>query len=400
MLSHLGALAQSEPLDVPDGVTTELGDGMRVTVHRMPELLRHGLHDRSAVLAGLGSLRADEDATTIAWLETAWHANSRPPQRQDARPILRQLLGRHGVPVFFLHSAPALSISDSVGTRGELWQEDRAAVTSLLHRMGALGTPSSRTGAPDDDRYLATLVGIRTSRHRLGANRSAPPILTMVAVPPHTLTSWAQHAQMYRWPAGWTDYPTALADYHAGPIAPPFAVAGEQLASSIRSRVEDALRRLGAQRLIIFVDAKVNRHIWAGLGEARFGRADLPGDSLTEASQIAVVRCNAEPAVPQPVFPESTDSGIGVAPVLGGGLHRFAGATADVWYRPGTGTSGQTGTSVEIAVARAGSWDTDDLAGLAAYHLAAGWGPLGLAAAADQEHPHYAGDHYDDEVTS
>jgi hypothetical protein len=313
--------------DLPDQQPHDLAPGVKILTVRVPELIRHGAHDRQTIVNQLPWLRPHGSGHLLAILaETSFPGEN----EADAKPILKALFAPRGLPSQFLtmSSAPA-----------DLYQPTRAERIAIANAKKAEQEPPPISRKDDhpaqvafgglltdcgiiDDRLAAaachqlagdtaldgpaTLVGLWTRQHKFPrvngrAARPAVMAITLVALQAVAEPDAYWTPLMYS-DRGWLPLAAARAAHHAGPIGKP----GHNLRDEdggparIRDYVEQALTRLpGNGRLVVFTEQQ--RAIWPALANSRHGDGLLPGTTLSaRGNDVAVVRVANGITTPRP----------------------------------------------------------------------------------------------------
>lgn len=362
MLAQLDPLAGAAHIGHQDDTTYRLTDTTTVVFRHRPELLAHDHRrepgeqsatslpiDRDRLLheKPVPELQPDLDAITTAWIETEWPSTTTLDRRHDAKPALRRLLGRHGVPTQFLATAPADLPTRQQPKPATREHAARMGLRDLLrgagivdHRLAGAAAPTAMPAPLDSP---TTLIGIHA---RLQQQDHRPPALvlclTAVHADPDATTGWRVD---FFHDGRWLPYGEGTARFHASPIGDSTRGRTEDKAANTRRYVEQALAqltpRLSARPAIVFVDAQESRTIWPGLQNDRFNDGELPGDTLTatDGSCTAVVRCNDNAEIPRPTH----RTGEGRLPrdplhpaTPERRLYQFPDSDAAAWYLPRT----------------------------------------------------------------
>ncbi|SDY77370.1 protein of unknown function [Saccharopolyspora shandongensis] len=416
-----------------------LTERLTVVFHQNPDLLDHGTQDRTA--NGIAWLEPKPDTAIAVLAETDWDPDN--PPENDAKHPLRRTLGEHGVVAQFINSnwtPPKPRTRTRNGVTRVVTPRDEpaiAAVRDLFRHVGvidnrlALATVGQHLkGALDRDTIL---IGVHIRQHTPRRRGKAKPakrlVIRLVAIhaTANADTSW--YTETYSDADGtWVPYRVGTAAYHATDVGTTAVGRARKHYQDIRDYVDQALAAFSRSRpLVVFVDAESCRGIWPGLNNDSFGHGPLPGSGLGY-QDLAVIRCATGARVPrpthrshgaqpkdkhQPALPGSTlyehEEG-GVRSWLLAQKSRVfrsqeigarAGALYTRWTIPENrikymGKDWHGLTAIEIAVARAGQWDAQQLAALTARlcHQAASWDdrtqqptPLHLAERPDLDHP-------------
>ncbi len=424
--------------DTPVPLTTRL----TVVIQQADELLRHGKHQRQS--DGITALTTPEGTAVVVLAETDYDPDNPPPD--DAKPAVRQMLGRRGIVSQFLNAnwVPPKPRKRKVGDIvKEIQPADEpaiAAVRDLFRNAGvidnrlAIATADpKRVGALNRE---ATLIGLHIRQHTPRRKGGVKPrnqlVIRLVAVhaAPDLELPWRVTAYDDRG-GQWVPYRQANAAYHAADIGSATLSRKWGSQQAIRDLIEEALAAGGFSTtvpLVIFADGEACSGIWPGLNNSSLGQGQLPGSSLGHPD-VAVVRCANGERIPQ-----ATNRGHGIMPkddpykppLPRGRLYEHnengvsswllvqpsrtyrssqpgvrAGADYTRWTLPESGAS-QIGkdwhalTAIEIAVATPGRWDPLYLAALAARlcQQATSWddrtqnpAPVHLAERPDLDHP-------------
>jgi len=454
MLAELRALTDTRVDPVPGGPAVPLVPGVEVAVRHCPAFLRHGVGNRADLRDEVLDLEPVPGRLVVAWVETEYHPEVPIAAKDDAKPRLRRLLAKRGIPSQFLATDPP----EVKVPRTRREQERRAkqkafaarsALRDLFRLAGATGRGlASPPGAEDAVNPLgrdALLVGIHARRQHAGDGEENPLVLTMVALDVRLgASSWPAHMPDA---IGRTWVPVArgVAEFHAGCIGTSSLGRTEVKAARARDHVERALRalvtgdRVGLP-LVIFVDTVATRTIWRGLQDQSLDEGALPGDLLVaDGCDVAVVRLNDDvDEIGRPVNrvggrratrPETPGS-----PGRTPKLYRVTDSTRPLWMFPRMSRTidsigGRAGamatrwtlsaedaremgrpwhsyTATEILVVRDGGFAPGALAAMTARlceHSGSWVGrtvfpvPLHLAVGADRDHPEYRATEVSDE---
>lgn len=448
MIDALAPYAAAGPAaltGVPDDTPATLTARLTVVTHQAADLLSHGAHQRHA--DAIPCLTAPEGTAVAVLAETDYDPDS-PPPPDDAKPLLRQLLGARDIVSQFLNVnwEPPRPRKRKVGDIiKEIEPADEpaiAAVRDLLrnagvidNRLAAATADPSRSAALD---RAATLIGLHIRQHtprRKGGtkppNRLVIRLVAIQATPdpelPWRVTAYDdKHGQ-------WVPYRQANAAYHAADIGYAGLTREKKNQQAIRDLIEEALTAGAfstAAPLVIFADGEACSGIWPGLNNSSLGRGPLPGSSLSHPD-LAVVRCVNGERVPQ-----ATHRGHGRAqtdpykpPLPRASLYEHdengtrswllaqpsrtyrssqlgvrAGSDYTRWTLPDSeasrmGKDWHGLTATEITIAAPGQWDPRQLAALTARlcQQAASWddrtqnpAPIHLAERPDLDHPQHA----------
>jgi hypothetical protein len=439
MATQLQALSPAAAPALDDYIA-EVNPGLGVSFHHVPDLLRHGQHDRTAHLDPLKTTIDQEPGRVLAWVETEYDPRTGSPV-DDAKNPLRRMLAALHVPAQFLATHPAdappprkrKQLTDSVDAD---YPAAAAAQDLLLRTAGILHpamTADMLHGFLDHTPHPSVhLVGLHARRQHAASVGSAPKlVLIATAVQAHadpdipwTVTMWSDTART------WIPQPHGIADFHAGSIGCTQRGRGGDKAVQTRFDTEAILDALPAGPVVIFVDTTATRTIWPGLQNLHFADGPLPATNLSADRDVAIVRCNTGREVPRPVDrkgggqprndhrqPAAPDHYVYRLPSTGIWLYpkssrpyRQKGGAIGAHYTPWTlpeelrhllREDWHAYTGTEFAIPQAGPWSEVDLVTLAArlceYTIT--WDdrtlaplPLHLATRADLTHPDYRGD--------
>ncbi|MCX5000893.1 RNaseH domain-containing protein [Streptomyces longwoodensis] len=324
--------ARPELAALPDEQPVVLAPRYELVTVRLPELVRHGSHDRSLILNSLPWFKPSAGRSLVTAL-----CETRYPSEQekeagvtDAKHALKGLFAERGIPSQFItmDSDPGdpyrLNTPEKVArararTAGlpepeVAYKDDHAVQIALgsLHcdsgiidnRLAATAFHrNARESALDRE---AVAVGLWTRHHRFAerAGRPRTPavlVITLVAmqIPLGEDAYWP--TLMYS-DLGWRPLAQARALHHAGPIGK----RGHHLRDdrggpdNVRAYVERALAALG-ERFPLIVFAEERERIWPGLCNDRLGNGLVPGQSLiAQERDVAVVRVGNGQGTPQP----------------------------------------------------------------------------------------------------
>lgn len=306
MLSELRAFANTDVDPVPNGDPVRLMEGVDVVTRHCPDLLRHGANNRAALIDDALNLGSRDGRMAVAWVETEYHPEVRIEPKDDAKPHLRRLLAKRGIPSQFLATDPPGIAQPRTKRQHDkkakaLAHSARNALRELFRLAGATGRhlrapQGAEAGSQPLDRD-ALLVGIHARRQQTDRD-DAPLVLTMVAV--HARREAAS------WPTlmastttqDWRTAAQGITDFHAGDIGNSSFGRTEEKAARTRAHVDELLRKLvtgdrAGTPVVIFVDTAATRSIWPGLQDQSLGDAALPGDLLVEEGHdVAIVRLN------------------------------------------------------------------------------------------------------------
>ena len=447
MIDALAPYAAAGPAiltGIPDDTLVTLTARLTVVTHQATELLRHGTHQRHA--EAVPCLTAPEGTAVAVLAETDYDPDS--PPSDDAKPLVRQLLGDRDIVSQFLNVnwAPPRPRKRKVGDIiKEIEPADEpaiAAVRDLLRNAGVIDNRlAAATAAPGRTAALdreATLIGLHIRQHTPRRKGGAKPqnrlVIRLVAIQatpdpelPWRVTAYDdKHGQ-------WVPYRQANAAYHAADIGYAGLTRERKNQQAIRDLIEEALTAGAFSTtvpLVIFADGEACSGIWPGLNNSSLGQGPLPGSSLSHPD-LAVVRCVNGERVPQ-----ATHRGHGRAqtdpykpPLPRASLYEHsengtrswllaqpsrtyrssqlgvrAGADYTRWTLPDSeasrmGKDWHGLTAIDITIAAPGQWDPRHLAALTARlcQQAASWddrtqnpAPVHLAERPDLDHPQRA----------
>ncbi|AKG41388.1 hypothetical protein SXIM_00040 [Streptomyces xiamenensis] len=445
-----------QPLDCSDYTDHRVSGRLLVRFHRLRAIDRPDQVDWESELEFLDQF--DDEALNGAWVETIW--NPKPTKREreagqhrhDHKRDLRRALYERNMVSQFLARQPEPEPDDEpepvteaiVGEEAETEADtpkDYKAVNALRDLLFRLGCVDDRLRHVTNLSDEPILVGIHLRQQRISNRRPGAAdrtqmveVLTALhtsddpAVPWH-LTSYDHNRH------DWLPQAAAEAAFGRGTIGRNGHARHEEGALLARQHIESALKVLPCDRpLIILVDTEACRTIWPGLQNVRLGNGPLPGDDLRSPTRpVAVVAINTSYGeVPTPV--ENTASprkNPKRPPKPKDLLYRRTTSTGTTsWYiaqasrtYEGYGQEGSIGglhtrftlpqddwalqrkdwhsfTATQISVPHPGTWDPEQLAGVAAQlcHQSLAWDartrhpvPLHIAAAMDRAHPEYRG---------
>ncbi|MDH6521844.1 hypothetical protein M2163_001163 [Streptomyces sp. SAI-135] len=416
--------AQPDVEALKDGHTIVLAPGLQLMTVRVPELVRHGPHNRAPVLNGLSMLRpCDPGELVAALVETSLPARG----EADAKAALKPLFADRDIPSQFLTMAslgdlyqPNLAEKIARSRAAKNGQEPppvtrkedaaaQIATGGLLTDCGVIDDrlaaaachPLARDTALD---RRAWLVGLWTRLHRFPRIRgraTASPVLavTLVALK-------ASHHQDERyWPAlmysgqRWLPLAYGRTRHHAGPIGLPGHHLRDETGgpARVRDHVEQALAQLpGDLGVVVFTEQ--HRDLWPGLANPTLGDGLLPGLTLAARGRdVAVVRVTHGSRTPRPTHraggsskrPGDADKAAMPEKILyvsdHGGVNSWLFAAETRQHKGGQrtgtdytrrtlpetsqsklGTDFHAITRTEYTIARAGAWQEERLVGLAA----------------------------------
>jgi hypothetical protein len=421
--------ARPELADLPDEQPVVLAPGYELVAGRLPELVRHGSHDRGLLLNSLPWFKPGAGrALVTALCETRYLSEQEKEAGvMDAKHALKGLFAERGIPSQFItmDSDPGdpyrLNTSEKVARARArnaglpepevAYKDDHAVQIGLGSLHSDSGIIDNRLAATAFHRNArdtalhreAVAVGLWTRYHRFAERPGRPRKPAVLAV---TLVAMRiPLGEDAYWPTlmysdrGWLPLAQARALHHAGPIGK----RGHHLRDdhggpdNVRTYVDGALAALRNQFPII-VFAEERERIWPGLCNDRLGDGAVPGQSLiAQGWDVAVVRVGNGQGTPQPsrrtggggklpanplqpVMPEKIlyrhDHGDVVSWLFSGQSRQHAGGqrTGTQYTRrtlPG-GQLAQMGapfhamTRTEYVIAHLGGWREEQLAGLAA----------------------------------
>lgn len=437
------ATTETNPLvGAADDVPVSLTPRLSAVMHHDQELVPHGDHPRD--LDGLTCLTGDNDLAVIAWVETSWDGSA---IEHDAKPILRTEFGKRGIVAQFLNSnyTPKKPRRRKDGAIPPA--EDHPAQSALRDLFRQAGVIDDRLAtATTNDRTApltraATLVGVHvrqhTPRRTNGIKEPNRLVVQMVAIHATPAPSEPWHVEMYDDAEGWISYRQANARYYASDIGNAKLSRTRDKAPLVREYVDQALSALPQNTpLVIFADAEACQGIWPGLTHSRFGESTVPGSS-SDHTDLAVVRLASETRAPRASHQDHTRrvtdphkpdlpraeiyehkendvlSWLLAQPsrVHRSGAEGRAGTDHTRWTLPENRDRWMEGdwhglSTIEIAIARRGSWQPRDLAALTARlcNQAPSWddrtklpSPLHLAKSSDEDHPRHPPDQIDEQ---
>jgi hypothetical protein len=442
MLGALEALTGRQLMSLPDGEARPVSDRITVIAFHRPEMLAHGLVNRTALLARLlasPGMEHGSDDLTCAWVETEYHPDVPIGWVTDAKSQLRRILAHRQIPSQFLATEP-LQLPTGARPRTDAAKSHatRSALHDLLRIAGVIDDRITKAVTGPRLRHPldrpALLVGIHARRQQTGDDdRPLVLVLTAIRATPDPDVPW--QALMYSEKRhAWLRHAAGVADFHRGKIGDSMLGRTEEKAARTRDRVEQRLAQLTADHpglpLVIFTDGPSTRTIWPGLQDRHFATAAMPGDSLRAAGHdVAVVRSNHSGEIGRPVTrqDEGNIPGDRLQPAAPGRrVYQRTDTEQPVWLFAGTSrTYGAKGgdigarytrwtlpdslsgklrnpwhsyTATEITVPCAGTWDPTTLAALTARlsEQPISWDgrvvyatPLHLAVTADKDHPDY-----------
>lgn len=303
MLGELRAFAGVDVAPVEGGEPVPVVDGVEVATRHCPALLAHGSNNRAALIDDALRLEPQDGRLVVAWVETEYYLGIKI-DGADAKPHLRRLLAKRGIPSQFLATDPR-----GLGTPRTKRQQEKKADSTKYAARNALrelfrlaGATGKHLRAPQDsgshrlDRD-ALLVGIHARRQQTG-REDTPLVLTMIAVHARADASYWSTLMSSATTQDWRTAAQGITDFHAGDIGTSSFGRSEEKAARTRAHVDERLRKLVTgdrvgTPIVIFVDTVATRSIWPGLQDQSLGVAALPGDLLVdEGHDVAVVRLN------------------------------------------------------------------------------------------------------------
>jgi hypothetical protein len=295
------ALAGYQP-GVEVGRAHPLTARSEIVAYDVPESLEHGKIDRSPLLSAAPLLQAEPGTLILALVDTEYDPAGQVTD--DAKPALRALLARLGIPSQFLAVSPGSDGSIEPG------KDDYPVATALRDLMRAGGLTDDRLAravrlSPHPLAQDTWLVGVHVRKQNTRKNgngyRGRPLlVVTLTAVRARPAGAWEILTHVRG--RGWVRQAEGLAAFHAQAIGEP--VDNDQDAfARLRGYVDGALGELpGGLPVVVMCDADETRRVWAGLSDTRLRQGVLPGDSLASAARIAVVRVGtSDQAVPRPI---------------------------------------------------------------------------------------------------
>ncbi|MBZ6135542.1 RNaseH domain-containing protein [Streptomyces olivaceus] len=421
--------ARPELADLPDDQPVVLAPGYELVAVRLPELVRHGSHDRGLILNSLPWFKPAAGRSLVTTLCETRYLSEQEKEAgvTDAKHALKGLFAQRGIPSQFItmDSDPGdpyrlntpEKVARSRARKAGLPEPDAAYKDDHAVQIG-LGSLHCDSGIIDN-RLAATAfhrnaretalhreavaVGLWTRHHRFTERPGRPRKPAVLAV---TLVAMRiPLGEDAYWPTamyserGWLPLAQARALHHAGPIG----MRGHHLRDdhggpdNVRAYVDGALAALRNQFPII-VFAEERERIWPGLCNDRLGDGPVPGQSLiAQGWDVAVVRVGNGQGTPQPsrrtggggklpdnplqpVMPEKIlyrhDHGGVVSWMFSGQSRQHAGGQrTGTQYTRRTLPGGQLAqmsapfhamTRTEYVIAHPGGWREEQLAGLAA----------------------------------
>jgi hypothetical protein len=421
--------ARPELAGLPDEQAVVLAPGYELVAVRLPELVRHGSHDRSLILNTLPWFKPGAGrALVTALCETRYLTEQEKAAGvTDAKHALKGLFAERGIPSQFITMdsdpgdpyrlntpekvARAKARNAGLPEPDVAYKDDHAVQIGLGSLHSDSGIVDNRLAATAFHRNArdsaldreAVAVGLWTRYHRFAERPGHPRKPAVLAI---TLVAMRiPLGEDAYWPTamysdqGWLPLAQARALHHAGPIGK----RGHHLRDdhggpdNVRTYVDGALAALRKQFPII-VFAEERERIWPGLCNDRLGDGRVPGQSLiSQGWDVAVVRVGNGQGTPQPsrrtggggklpanplqpVMPEKIlyrhDHGDVVSWLFSGQSRQHAGGqrTGTQYTRrtlPG-GQLAQMGapfhamTRTEYVIAHPGGWREEQLVGLAA----------------------------------
>lgn len=414
---------------IPDGQTIQLTDRLSVIMAEAGHILDHGPQPR--VLNDQAWLKAQPGTGIAALAETFWDPED--PPKDDAKPIVRRLLGEEGIVSQFINSnwtpakpkaANKAKTKDAQGNE-TIVQPKKAsdypaigAMRDLFRQAGViddrLGQAMVKGNTVTLDRS-AILVGIHIRQDTPRRQRNGYKPANSLVIRLTALHAEADLNQPWRVESAgkpgqpWMSYREANAEYYTGPIGMKELSRTVDKREAVQAYVEQALQAAEFPRdrpVVLFVDAESCKGLWSGLNDTALGRGPLPGDSLNHPD-LAVVRCASGQRVPQathrghgtpvadphqPALPQMqvyghSENGTGSwllaqasKTYRGKSIGAKTGAKYTRWTLPTDQAKFHAEdwhalTMIEITIARAGSWQPAVLVELTARlcHQAAAW---------------------------
>ncbi|MEU6644575.1 RNaseH domain-containing protein [Saccharomonospora sp. NPDC046836] len=444
MLAELRALANADVSPVPGGAPVPVVPGVEVAVRHCPEFLKHGVHNQAAFRDEVLDLEPMDGRLVVAWVETEYHPEEPIEAKDDAKPRLRRLFAKRGIPSQFLATDPPgrkapRTERDEERKAKEQGHAARSALRELFRLAGATGrhlsVPPGGGEAVNPLGRDALLVGIHARRQQTGGGDEKPLVLTMVAIDVRSNASSWRTLMAGTTTHTWFPAAQGIAEFHSGDIGTSSLGRTEAKAARTRDHVEKMLRELVTGNrtglpVVVFVDAAATRSIWPGLQDQSLGEGPLPGDLLASAGHdVAIVRLNDDlHEIGRPVNRAGgrrpADAEAPGSPGRTPKLYQVADSNRPLWMFPrmsrtidslggraGTlatrwtlsaenarqmGLPWHSYTATEILVVRAGGFDPVALAAMTARlceHPVSWAGrtvfpvPLHLAVGADRDHP-------------
>ncbi|MGW0702263.1 RNAseH domain-containing protein [Streptomyces sp. NPDC002867] len=332
----MGQLARDYALptlaDLPDEQPVVLAPGYELLAVRLPELVRHGSHDRSLILNTLPWFKPGAwRALVTALCETRFLTDQEKDTGvTDAKHALKVLFAERGTPSQFItmDSDPGdpyrLNMRDQIerakARKAGLpeppvaYKDDNAVQIALGSLQSDSGIIDNRLAATAFHRNAkdtaldreAVAVSLWTRYHRFEERPSRPRKPAVLAV---TLVAMRiTPGEDEYWPTrmytdqGWRPLAQARALHHAGPIGKRGHHLREDQAgpTSVRAYVDQALASLGP-RYPIIVFTEQRERIWPGLCNDKLGDVCVPGQGLiAQGWDLAVVRVGNGQGTPQP----------------------------------------------------------------------------------------------------
>jgi hypothetical protein len=323
MTTQLNAFAAGAAPTQDDQIS-EVGEGLAISIHHRPQMLKHGRHDRTALIADLGNHLKGESGPLLAWVETEFDPHAGKPA-DDAKRPLRQLLAGIGITSQFISAPPPEPEVDPDTPDAPKIKKRRPKKAAAQN--GASTDHAARSGAADlllraagilhpkvtsdllQDFLQGTphrhvhLVGVHCRLQHSGTEGTPPKlVITAAAIRAHldpempwTVTFWSDAAQ------NWIPQPKGIADFHHRPIGSSEHGRRGEKSAATRIHTEAMLDALPPGPVVVFVDAVAARTIWPGLQNSNFALGALPGTNLSAQRDVSVVRCNTSNEVPRPV---------------------------------------------------------------------------------------------------
>jgi RNase H domain-containing protein/argonaute-like protein len=430
----------------PDGDISWLNDGMGVSFHRVPELLAHGRKDRRALAAPIEAIARSEPGAVVAWVETEYDPRT-GPVKDDAKLPLRRVLAEMRIASQVLATAPP--VQDDMPTTGKRRRPQNAGAVDHSMTAGAADLLLRIPGVIHPDLapeilldFLeptphtdVQLVGLHARLQKSGLdNVPAKLVLTATVIQASKKLGKPWPVRMWSDQAGqWVPQPLGIAAFHATAIGSSQHGRHKDKAAATRIHIEGMLDALPPGPVVLYLDAQGFRTIYPGLQNHHFGNGTLPGVTLGQHRDLAIVRCNSTTEVPRPVNRDGGHQpGDPRQPAAPDGYlyqldqqqtwllprksrqYKAKGGDIGARYSPWTipeelrhllKDDWHSYTGTEIAIARTGPWTQRALATLTARlcdHSII-WDdrtiapiPLHLASRADRTHPEYRSDEEED----
>lgn len=195
---------------VPDDTPATLTARLTGVTHQAADLLRHGAHERHA--RAIPCLTASEGTAVAVPAETDYDPDN-PPPPDDAKPLVRQLLGSHDIVSQFLNVnwAPPRprkrKVGDIIKEIEPAVEPAIAAVRDLLRNAGVIDNRTYVSGPYSSGHNLS---GGQWQKLALGrAMRSPEPLLVVLDEPTASLDTHAEHALFERYAEAASGYAAA-----------------------------------------------------------------------------------------------------------------------------------------------------------------------------------------------